>query len=334
MTPVRLINRLPHEGQFSIENIFAAVADRLRSEGREITYYISPKKSKGVWPRLYNAWHMRRHSRSLDHIVGDVTYLAVAQGRNPLIVTFHDLNLFERKSGIGRWVIGTFWYRIPIKRATKVTAISAFTKQALINQFGVKDESIRVIPNPVPPSFSFESSMVIDPAQTIEILHIGTKRNKNLDRVVHALESLSSEYKIRLTVVGKLESSMPLREGSSITIQNFCDLSLEEMVALYRRSHIVVFPSLYEGFGMPVLEAQAVGRPVVTSDLEPMSSVSGGAAVLVDPYSIASIAEAVVQLIEDPQLCSKLVMEGRENAAGYSIEAVSRMYGELYDEVG
>lgn len=333
MKDLLLINRRAHKGQFSIENIFLTIGERLRASGWVVTQYVSPHYSKGAFFRILNVAHVIAHQKAVNHIVGDVTYLAMFMDRRRLIVTIHDLNVYDRKSGVGRFLIGLLWYRIPLSKARFVTAISEFTRQEILNRFEVAPDRVRVIPNPVPAAFHFEHKRPIDREKTINILHIGTKENKNLDRTIKALDMLSPNYSIRLTIVGKPPRDADLNNVKSIEILNFWDLSLNEIVALYRQSHIVLFASTYEGFGMPILEAQAVGRPVITSNIEPMVSVSGNAALLVDPFSIEGIARGVETVISNPDLADALVDRGLRNARHYSVETVAEKYAALYREM-
>lgn len=107
-------------------------------------------------------------------------------------------------------------------------------------------------------------------------------------------------------------------------------LTDEELVQAYRRCDMVVFASLYEGFGLPILEAQAMGRPVITSNFGAMREAAGGGALLVDPYSVEAIREAVLRITREPALREDLIAKGRENAERFRAEAVAARYGELY----
>ena len=98
----------------------------------------------------------------------------------------------------------------------------------------------------------------------------------------------------------------------------------------YCLADIVMFPSTYEGFGMIIIEGQSVGRPVITSNIEPMISVAGDAAYIVDPYSVEEIKQALIKLIDDDKLREKIVNAGKVNARKYSGNNIANAYEKLY----
>ncbi len=111
------------------------------------------------------------------------------------------------------------------------------------------------------------------------------------------------------------------------------DLSDQELVAAYENADVVVFASVAEGFGLPIIEAQAVGRPVVTSNLSPMKEVAGGAACLVDPHKVDDIRAGMQRVIADAEYRHRLIQSGYENAARYSAAGVAAQYARLYERV-
>jgi glycosyltransferase involved in cell wall biosynthesis len=106
-----------------------------------------------------------------------------------------------------------------------------------------------------------------------------------------------------------------------------------ELVAAYQRCDMVVFASLYEGFGLPILEAQAIGRPVITSNFGAMREAAGDGALLVDPYSVDEIRAAILRIKNEPALREELVCKGRENVERFRAPVVAARYAELYRQI-
>jgi glycosyltransferase involved in cell wall biosynthesis len=213
-------------------------------------------------------------------------------------------------------------------RANQVTVISEFTKARLLALCRVKAEKVRVIPCCVAPEFTAKPKSW--PSGKPQLLQVGTTDNKNLTRVVEACAGLP----IKLAILGRLtEPQRTQLDRQGVDYEGFCDLPKDQVVALYAACDLVAFVSTYEGFGIPILEAQAVGRPVLTSDLSPMREVAGGGALLVDPFDTGAIREGLNRICRDAELRELLVRSGYENARKYSATVVAEAYGRVYAEV-
>jgi len=159
------------------------------------------------------------------------------------------------------------------------------------------------------------------------VLQIGTGRNKNLERVAEALKGIACA----LDVVGPLtQQQKQILESNRITYRNHLRVTDEELRGLYKTCDILVFASLYEGFGLPIIEAQAVGRPVVTSNRCSMPEVSGTGAHLVDPTDPAAIRSAVLKLVHDLTQRQDLILRGRHNALRFEATKISSGYASCY----
>ncbi len=119
----------------------------------------------------------------------------------------------------------------------------------------------------------------------------------------------------------------------NIKYENYFDVDDNQLVDLYKTSDMLLFPSLKEGFGMPIIEAQAASLPVITSNIEPMNIVAGKGALYVDPFDSNSIKEAVKKIIEDENFRKMIVGEGSENVKKYYPSAISKMYYDLYKKI-
>jgi glycosyltransferase involved in cell wall biosynthesis len=312
---------------FSIEKLFDALYAQLENSGARLSRLELPYVSTGIGSVLRNVWFVARKRKSrIVHITGDVHYAALLCPFYRTIITVHDCVVLQRGTGLKRLVMWVLWFGLPIRLASAVIVISEQTKKELMETVAVSEKKISVIPNFVDPAFKFNEREFL--AVQPRILHVGTTPNKNLAKVIAALRDISCV----LIIVGQIPPAtlLQLRE-SDIRYENFVGIDHAAMTGLYRDADIISFPSTYEGFGMPILEGQAVGRPVLTSDLEPMRGVAGDSgALLVDPQSVYSIRAGFLSLINNSGLRLQLVAAGRNNCRRFTIEAVAAKYLELY----
>ena len=167
-------------------------------------------------------------------------------------------------------------------------------------------------------------------AREFRALIVGTYPHKNLERVAAALQGLP----IQLNIVGHLDPEQrALLDQLRIPYSQRADLSDSEMRATYQESSLLIFASTYEGYGLPILEAQACGIPVITSSIPPMCEVAGGAALLVDPFDTSAIRSGVETLLRDANLRAALVSAGARNAAAYSVPRVAASYATIYQRL-
>ena len=314
--------------QFSLERVFAAVRRALPAEIASNNYFCR-FESRGIMRRVVNILEASFHQSELNHIVGDVHYLALGLGKYRTILTIHDCVGLRLKQGLNRVLLLWFWYKLPVKRVAAITVISEFTRDELVDFVGCNPSIVHVIPNPVPAGFvpwpkDFQRKAPV-------ILQVGTaEHNKNICRLAEAIRGISCH----LEIIGQLtERQIKVLENSHISYNAQWGLSDQQVLDKYRECDMVVFVSTYEGFGMPIVEANATGRPVVTSNLPPMSAVAGSAACLVDPFNCSSIREGVLRVINDTAYRNSLVAQGFENVKRFRSEAVAEQYAMLYKRV-
>jgi alpha-1,3-rhamnosyl/mannosyltransferase len=242
---------------------------RLTAAARDIVWYL------GVLPLA---------ARGAD-VLHCPTYRAPLSCPTPVVVTVHDLAVFRYPETFRRWTRRYSRAIVPrvLRAATHVIAVSEFTKGELGTLLGLPAERVTVVPNAVDRVFTPAG----EAAAGEYVLAVGTlEPRKNLPRLAEAAARLGVE----LRVVGTRGWGRVAVPGSVRLLGEVPDA---ELAALYRGARCLAYPSLYEGFGLPVLEAMACGCPVVTSAGGACEEVAGGAAVLVDPLDVASIAAGI-----------------------------------------
>mgnify|MGYP005856210071 CR=1 FL=1 len=317
-------HRKPHPGNFSIETLFRDLRLEM-TKGLSVAVAECPRLSQGLLPRVKNVLWARRHQSQVNHVTGDVTYLAVGMKGCKTVITIHDCCNLERLTGWKRAILKFFWFDWPIHRARVVTVISEATKNRLLELTNCPPEKLRVIYNPISPLLQPKPNPFNQDCPTV--LHIGTKPNKNLERHAEALAGM----RCKLRVIGRMTpAQVALLEELKIDFENVYDLPFEDIVKEYENCDLLLFASTYEGFGMPIAEANAVGRPVITSKTWSMPEVANGAAILVDPENVSEIRQAMERCIQDDSLRQNLVEKGFENAKRFNAANIARQYEAIY----
>ena len=326
---VQLLSRRVQQGTYSIERVFQAVQQYLPLSIKATTLPL-PFASRGLFRRLgLIVYCAIKGYKRINHIAGDVHFVALGLRKRNTILTIHDCYHLRTFTGVKRFIYKLVWFDMPIARSALISAISERTRFELIEFAPWAADKIVVIPDCVMPEF-FDHECPPQENRIPIILQIGTRENKNLDRVIQALEDIPCQ----LRIIGR-----PSREQLRLLCSkrtNFvtrADLTNDELIAEYAGCDLVVFASTYEGFGLPIVEANAIGRPVITSDIPPMRDVAGKAAHLVDPYSADSIRAGVQKVLHDSAYRWHLIAAGRENAQKYNPVRVASMYAELYERV-
>lgn len=325
---VAYFHRKPRpNANFSIELVFENVRRDLAGQ-IEPAICIAPCESNGLFRRLWIAWHARRRQGDVNHVTGDTNFTALALDGGRTVLTNHDCGYVTRTRGFRRWLLKRYWLELPVRRVAAVTTVSSQVKHEIIKYSGCPADKIHVIHNAASPAFRPAPKADLD--RRPRILHVGTAPNKNLDRLIDALQDLECV----LVVVGQLNRDAVARlDQARIDYENYVDLSTSDLVRQYQLCDLVCFASLYEGFGVPILEAQAVGRPLITSNRLPMSEVAGEGACLVDPTHSGSIRAAIVRIFSDPQYRRGLVEAGRQNIKRFEPQRIALQYLELYQQV-
>ena len=214
-----------------------------------------------------------------------------------------------------------------------IIAVSRFTANHVRDLLGVDEARIHVVPHGV------QMPSALPQRREPMILFAGViQRRKNFARVVKAFETMPPEW--RLVVAGAKEGYGAQQELSAVeqsprraAIQLVGHVTRDQLNGLFSRASVFAFPSLDEGFGMPILEAMAHGVPVVTSNISAMPEVAGDAALLVDPTSVEQIAEAFQTLIIDGALRNELVTRGLARAREFTWEKAAEQTWAVYQDL-
>lgn len=340
--------RKPQPQYFSIEKVFEQVINHLPDDILPLIVKLK-NGTTGWWGRMKALWEVRKNKGTINHITGDITFVALVLPKKGLIVTYHDLESLTQYKGWQFKVLKYLWVTIPVRRAQVVTAISHHTKEQLLKWTKVNPDKIAVIPNPLPEKLSY--SPKVFNAASLVILIMGTKANKNVEGIMEAIgilgENDNSEgindkrqrekslvrncKSLKLIVVGEMTvEQKTLAKQYSLEIENMVHMPYEEILAAYKRCDLLCFPSFYEGFGLPIIEAQAIGRPVITSNFGAMKEIAGEAALLVSPNNIFEITNALRQIMENKELRNQLIKKGLKNVERFAVQNIVQHYREFY----
>lgn len=324
---VTYYQRSIESGAFSVERVFADVR-RVLPEQVVPSVAFSPHNGTSLLCLLKNMREARAFQGDVNHVTGDITYLGSVLNPRSTIVTFHDLGRVYSMSVLKAWIFDRLWIDLPIRRCRIVTAVSYTTGRRLVNRFPHAAPKLRVVHDPVSRNFQYAPKPFCHRQPVI--LQVGTLKHKNLDRLIRALAGI----RCKLSIVGKPDDEqLGLLNRFKIDFTANWNLTDESIVEKYRECDMLVFASLHEGFGLPIVEAQATGRPVLTSDLEPMIEVAGGGACLVNPFDVASIRSGILEVIHDADYRRSLVETGLCNIQRFEPSAIARTYARLYEEI-
>lgn len=315
------IYRKSSPGAFSIEQLFNVIAAELKHKINVIEFEVGPRTSL-----IRDVWRLRKMNADIYHITGDINFMALMLPWRKIVLTVHDIGhfLFGLR-GIKRWLYKWLWLLLPIRTARVVTTVSKATEDNIVEHLGFPRSKLITIDNCHSPRFSYESRLFNKEYPVI--LQVGTKQYKNVPRLIEALRGVPC----KLVLIGRLDE--PIRKQLTkcgTDYENRVNLTSEQIAQAYIESDIVSFVSIGEGFGVPIIEAQASGRPLITANIPPMSNVAAEGACQVSPFEVSEIREGILKIIHDDNYRDRIVQAGIQNASRFSPQVISDQYLDLY----
>lgn len=270
------------------------------------------------------------------------------------IVTLHDLSFYHHPEWFS-WSYNLYYRTVTpifIRRSRKVLTVSEWSKSEILKKFKFSPEKITVIPNaasdcfqPQTPKTPSHSQSRVARSQKPEASHQSPEARsqkpkasrqpfilsvasqdprKNLDRLIRAYQSSRFKSEYQLTLVGKGDSIFKMKSSTQIHRYSIGYVKDDELSDLYAHASLFVYPSLYEGFGLPPLEAMAMGCPVILSDIPVFHEVFGDAAHYVDPWDVDSIKAGIEQVLDREDYRQELIQKGYRQAQNYQWEESAR----------
>jgi glycosyltransferase involved in cell wall biosynthesis len=308
-----------------------------RSLGRVVVLPVDPRR-RVEWVLADQVHAPHAAEKAGAQVLHSLASTGPIRGRVPRVVTVHDLSYLKHpEAHFGLRALGMrLLVPAAARRSRRVIVPSQSTRDDVVRHLRLNPSKVDVVPNAVghPPGAPRRSRdrvrADLDAGERSILLTVSAKRpHKNLMRLLGALTRIPRERRPLLVLPGyPTPHEVELRSraaqlGLGRDVRFLGWISDEELEDLYRASDCFVFPSLHEGFGLPVLEAMARGLPVATSHRSSLAEVAGDAALLFDPDDEASVAAAIERLLTDPDLVVRLVAAGPPQAARFTWEATA-----------
>ncbi|QNK08291.1 glycosyltransferase family 4 protein [Enterobacter sp. JUb54] len=264
-----------------------------------------------------------------DAVVFFPGYIPPLYSNMPYVFTIHDLNHLDREdnSSCAKKIFYNTIIKKGCKDASYIFTVSNFSKQRIIEWAGVSSDKVINVGNGVSDAYRPDGDFINFGFEYLLCVS-NRKTHKNEIGVLNAFKIADIDKKVKLVFTGKPNETIKvqidkLELRDRVVFTGYLDTS--ELPKLYRSACALVFPSFYEGFGLPVIEAQASGIPVITSASTSLGEVSGDAAILVDPCQISEIALGIERVLNSKNECYEMIQKGLLNAKNYTWEKTAKI---------
>ncbi len=323
------------------ENEYILYAGTLRRK-QDILSVFPQAKIFPIPPTLSNLLWNRLHVLPIEKLIGAVDVFHTSDWAEPpssafKVTTVHDLapflypNLFPRD--VIRNIVDTHKFKLArVREETKRIIVPTESTKTDLVRLGFNQSLVRVVPEAASHVFTRvydEKIALVKRKYKLfgeYLLAVGLDPRKNTERIIKAFELSSAGKDLKLVLVGQ-PKYMKIKVSRNVRILG--RVPFEDLPALYSGAQALIYASLYEGFGLPILEAFACGCPVVTSNISSMAEVAGEAAALVDPYKVDSISEGIEDVLRGPK---SYIDKGYKKVKNFSWEKTARMTLDVYKE--
>lgn len=312
---------------YSIYKVFEAIIPNIHNKEE----FFLPRVNASIIDIIKNLRFVfkYRDKTCINHVTGDVHYCILALFGCNSVLTVHDTVLldYHRYPLIKRILIKYLYYILPLKYSNHVTCISYSTKERLKKYTNRKD--IEVIYNSIARVDTNISREYIV-KDKYDVLNIGTKDNKNLENVIPALNGLP----VCLHIVGRLsQKQKKILYNNRIDYTEHIGISDAQLLDLYEKCDLNIFCSLFEGFGMPIIEANRSGCPCLCSSIDILKEIAGESAEYADPYDINDIQNKIKYLLSNPERRQNLACLGYKNVERFYSDTISQRWIEYYSKI-
>jgi len=291
---------------------------------------IPPTALELLWNRL--------HILPIESFVGQVDIFHASDWTQPpakqakLVTTIHDLSFLRWPKSVHPKILAVQKRRLEWvkKEADAIIAVSKATKREIVELLGIPEKKITVIYEALPSDVADFGLTAPSAAKKPYIFAYGSQSpRKNIKKIIAAFKEAKKKFDCQLVICGEYKPEVKLPKD--IILAGF--LPRQRMLSWLAGATVFAYPSLYEGFGLPILEAFALGVPVVTSNISSMAEVAGQAAILVDPRSTESIAKGIKTGLSSELVRKKLIKEGKERVKKFTWEKAAKETLRVYKRI-